>query len=156
MKAIVDRLKSVLQASAALSAVKRVELVSPKLLPDISLTLVPFIGIAPVNTSEGWRAQRKEAIHRVDLYLVNRLEIQESAITGDSVKQGLLEFTANVSNVIRGHRLPATTGGTDYYLSKPIEIKNIEYVTAGYGDNVFLLVATMTIECTTLFNITLP
>ena len=80
----------------------------------------------------------------------------ENSIIGDSVKKGLLEITEDVENAIRGNRLPTTLGGTDYYLSKPIEIKNVDYTVAGYGGDSYLFVASFVLECVKLFNITLP
>lgn len=154
MKTIVKRLKTVLQNDATLSAyVKRIEFVSPKLLPDIAQTLVPYIGIAPVNTSESWVAQRKQAIHIVDVYAVIYLQQQENSIIGDSVKKGILEIVTDIESAVRGHRLPENSVN---YLSKPVEITAVDYVVSGYGDNAYLLVASIQLQCVRLFDITLP
>ena len=153
MKTVVKQLKTTMQNNATLSYIKKFEIVSPKLLPDLSMSLIPYIGIAPVSSSESWIAQRKQVVHTVDLYVVDFLQIQESAIIGDTVKPGLLDIVNDVSNIVRGERLPVS--GINY-LSKPIEITSIDYVVAGYGENVFLLVASMVLQCVRLFNITLP
>lgn len=154
MKTILTRLQTIIQTNSTLSYIKKTEIVSPKLLPDISQTMVPYIGLAPISTSESWIAQRKEAINNVDLYIVNFLQQQENAIIGNTTKKGLLEIVEDVESVIRGHRLPDGSG--NYYLSKPIEITNVDYVVSGYGDNVYLLVASLFLNCTRIFNITLP
>lgn len=153
MKTILKELKSVLQASQTLSYIKKVEIVSPRLLPEIASTQVPYVGIAPMSTSESWVAQRKQAVHSVDLYIVNYLQIPETSIIGDSVKKGLLEVVEDVESVIRGHRLPINNVN---YLSKPIEIVSLDYLTANYGDNSFLLISVIVLQCVRLFEIALP
>ena len=153
MKTTVTRLKTLLQEDATLSSyVKKVEIVSPKLLPDISNTMVPYIGIAPVNSTETWIAQRKQSTMIVELYAVILLQQQENAIIGDSVKKGILEIVEDIDTVVRGKFLSSSNVR---YLSKPIEITGIDYVTAGYGDNFYLLVASITLQCLKLFDITL-
>lgn len=153
MKTTVSRLKTLLNSSATLNYVKRFEICSPKLLPDIPSSMVPYIGIAPIGTTESWVAQRKQAIHTVDLYAVTYLQIQESAIVGDSVKKGILEIVDDITSVVRGSFL---TSESVKYLSKPIEVQSIDYVLTGYGDNTFLLVSSIALQCVRLFEITLP
>lgn len=153
MKTICKQLKTALQADSSLSNIKRFEIVAPKLLPEIASSQVPFLGIAPVSTSETWVAQRKQAVHTVDLYIVDFLQIQENAIIGDTVKPGLLELVSSISDVVRGQRL--TVDG-NFYLAKPIEITGIDYMVTGYGDATYLFVASMSLQCVRVFNITLP
>ena len=153
MKTILSQIKTTLRNSTTLRYVNKIEIVSPKLLPDISSSLLPYIGIAPVSTSESWIAQQKEAVHSVDVYAVIWLQIPESAILGDSVKKGMLEVVDDISSVLRGERLLVNS---NYYLSKPIEITNIDYVVAQYGDNAFLLVADISLRCVRRFALTLP
>ena len=40
-------------------------------------------------------------------------------------------------------------------MDKDIEITNVEYVVSGYGDNVFLLVASLVLQCPVLFTATI-
>lgn len=152
MRTTINRLKSLLSSSATLSYIKKFEIVSPKLLPDISSSLVPYIGIAPVNTTESWVAQRKQAINNVDVYVVTYLQVPEAAIVGDSVKKGLLEAVEDTLSVVRGSFLPSESVN---YLSKPIEVTGVDWISTGYGDNTYLLVANITLQCVRLFNITL-
>jgi len=152
MKITVTRLKTLLQTTASLSYVKKVEIVSPKLLPDISNTMVPYIGIAPVSSSETWIAQKKQSTMSVEIYAVIFLVQQENAIIGDSVKKGILEIVEDIDVAVRGNFL--SSGGVRY-LSKPIEIVGIDYVVSGYGDNFYLLVASINLQCVKLFDITL-
>lgn len=153
MKSILKEIKSVLSSSTVLSYIKKFEIVSPRLLPDISSSQVPYIGIAPVSTSESWVAQRKQAVHRVELYCVNYIQLMENSIIGDTVKPGLLDVVNDVESVIRGHRLPISSTN---YLSKPIEISSVDYSVTQYGDQFYLFVASLSLECIRLFNITLP
>ncbi len=153
MKSTVKQIKSVLSSHSTLSYIKKFEIVSPRLLPDISSTQVPYVGIAPLSTSESWVAQRKQAIHRVEIYIVNYIQLMENSIIGDTVKPGLLDVVNDVESVIRGHRLPID--GTNY-LSKPIEINSVDYSVTTYGDQFYLFVASLSLECIRLFNITLP
>lgn len=115
--------------------------------------MVPYIGVAPVRSSEAYVAQRKEITHLVDIYAVTYLQVQENAIIGDSVKKGILEIVEDIQTAVRGHRLPEA--GVNY-LSKPIDISSTEYSIAGYGDQVYLMVASMTLQCVKLITLTLP
>lgn len=154
MKTTIKRIKSVLQNNATLSAyIKKFEFVAPRLLPEIPSSLVPYIGISGITTAESWIAQRKQAIHNVELYIVTYLQQTENAIIGDSVKKGLLEVTEDVQSAIRAHRLPENSVN---YLSKPIEITGIDYSVASYGDSTYLFVASISLQCVRLFDITLP
>jgi len=153
MKTILNRLKTALSTSATLSYVKKFEIVSPKLLPDVSSSMVPYIGIAPASTTESWVSQRKQAVHSVDIYAVIYLQIQESAIIGDSVKKGIIEIVDDIESVVRGHRLPEASVN---YLAKPIEISSVDYIVSSYGDNIYLLIASINLQCIRLFDITLP
>jgi len=89
----------------------------------------------------------------VDLYVVTYLQVAENAIIGDSVKKGLLEITEDVRTAIEVHRLPENSVN---YLSKPIVMSPTEYQVAGMGDAIYLMVGSMTLQCTTLTNFTLP
>ena len=129
------------------------EIVSPRLLPDIASSQVPYIGVAPVSTTESWVAQRKQAVHKVELYVVTYIQLMENAIIGDTVKPGLLDVVNDIESVIRGERLLINSV---YYLSKPIEILSVEYSVTSYGDQFYLFVASLSLDCTRLFNLTLP
>lgn len=151
MKTSVTRIKTLLQNSATLNTyIKKIEIISPRLLPDLTIAQVPYIGIAPVSSSESWVAQMKQSILRIELYAVNWFQVQEVSIIGDSIKKGILEIVDDVSTVIRGSFLPENSIN---YLSKPIEITNIDYIVAGYGDNAYLLVSSISLQCVKLFSI---
>uniref|UniRef100_A0A6M3LD93 Uncharacterized protein n=1 Tax=viral metagenome TaxID=1070528 RepID=A0A6M3LD93_9ZZZZ len=153
MQVVLSRVKTQLLTDVSLNYIKRIEYVSPRLLPEIPLTMVPYIGIAPMTTSESWVAQRKQQIHTFELYCVEYIRISEDAIFGSSAsgKKGILEIVEDVSTSIRAKFL--TDSGV-HYLSKPTGITNIDYVVAGYGDNVYLIVATIVIQCAELLNVT--
>lgn len=156
MKTILERIKYIFENDSNLqSYIRKVEVVSPRLLPEIPVTKVPYIGIAPVRTNETWYAQKKQASHVVELYVVTYIINSEIAILGDTNKQGLLEVVTDVETAIRGHRLDEN-GDDNFYLAKPIEISGIEYITTPYGDDAYLFVSSLTLQCVRLFDITLP
>ena len=153
MKTILKRIKSTLDCTT-LSYIKKFEFCAPRLLPDVPTTLIPYIGIAPISSTESWVAQKKQSIDTVELYCVTYLQKVESSIIGDSVKKGLLEVVEDVKSVIRGHRLPNESSIN--YLSKPIEITGTDYSVAGYGGDSYLFVSSIVLQCVRLFSITLP
>ena len=152
MKTILERLKALGESDSTLiDYVQRQEICAPRTLPDLALAQVPFIGYAPINSPEQWVAQRKEATHTVEAYLVLLHTVQETAILGSDQKVGLLDFVANFESAVRGSFLPDPDDSTDYYLSKPLDITGVDYTTAPYGDNYFLLISTITLSCIRLF-----
>jgi len=152
MKTVLERLKVLGEESSVLQDyVVKQEIVAPRTLPSLALAQVPFIGYAPIASPEQWVAQRKEATHTVEAYLVLLHTVQESAILGSDQKVGLLDFVANFEDVVRGSFLPPQDDATDYYLSKPLDITGVDYETAPYGDNFFLLIATVSLRCVRLF-----
>lgn len=155
MKTLLSRIKSTLLADATLGAYlsqESVKVTSPDLLPDISNALLPFIGVAPLSTSEGWVATGKQdVIHTVKLFVITNLEIIETAIMGDSTKKSILEVVNDVKDVLRAK---VFTVDSVNYLSKPTTMSGITYNTAQYGDNVYLFVATMTLTCVRQIDVT--
>ena len=151
MKTLLQRLQSTLQTNATLSAyVKKVEVVAPRTLPAINVADTPYIGIAPVNSPERWFANQKEVSHIIEVYAVIYLQIEETAILGSAQDKGILDLVTDIDSAVRNNSFAS---GNVNYLSKPCEITGTEYVTAGYGDNIYLLVATINLECIRLFTI---
>lgn len=155
MKILCNRIKSTLQADATILTYVQptsIQIVSPDLLPDISDTILPYIGVAPVSTSEKWYATGKIALyHVVRVYIVQQLEIFEAAIVGDSVKPGLFELLDYVKNALRTKYF--AVDGTNY-LSKPSLISGVRYGTSGYGDSMYCFVATVDLDCQRLADVT--
>jgi hypothetical protein len=155
MKTLVKRIKATLQADATISSyvqAEAIQIVSADVLPSVSVTLVPFIGVAPVSTSEMWHSSgHKDRIHNVRIFIVQNMEVQETAIVGDSVKKGVLEIVDDVSNAVRAKFF--ALGGTNY-LSKPAEIVGVTFTTAQYGDGVFLFVAQVNLLCVQQIEVT--
>ncbi|GAF99546.1 unnamed protein product [marine sediment metagenome] len=152
MRTLIGRMKTVLQSDGTLSGyVKKVEITAPRTLPEIKTTTVPWIGIAPVNSPESWYSNgKKQVFHTVELYLVHWYKLQEVSIYGDGNKAGILELIEDTISAVRGNYFAS---GAVNYLDKPTDITNIEYTTAGYGDNVFLIVATITLSCQRIFSV---
>ena len=155
MKTLVKRIKSALQADTNISTyvqAEAIQICSSDVLPSVSVSLVPFIGVAPVSTSEMWHSSgHKDRIHNVRIFIVQNMEVQETAIVGDSVKKGVLEIVDDVSNAMRAKFF--ASGGTNY-LSKPSEITGVTYTTAAYGDNIFLFVAQVNLLCVQQIEVT--
>ncbi len=154
MKTILTRLKTLINNNnndgGTLSYVKSVEVVHP----ELDLTLTPFPALPRVtfvgeNTREEWVAQRKELTNTVTAYLMLRYMQRETSILGDSSRaggqgKGILDFVNDFLTVVRGHRLEQ---GDDIYLSKPLDIINIEYIRESLDGNAHLLIAAITMEC---------
>jgi len=151
MRILIGRIKSVLQDDTTLKTyIKKVEITAPRTLPEIKTTTVPWIGIAPINSPETWKANKqKEVFHTVELYIVHWYQLQETAVYGAGNKEGILEIVEDVKDAVRGSFF--ASAGVNY-LSRPTDITNIEYTTAGYGDNIFLIVATITLSCPRIFS----
>jgi len=137
-------------AGATLSYVKHTEVVHPELgLTMISMATLPAVLIVPIGTSEAWIAsQKKEAINTVNAYLVLSYNQRESSIMGDSSRpdghgKGIMDFANDFLSVVRGHFLG--TGDVDY-LSKPLDIVNIDYFADTLGENAHVLVAQFLLE----------
>lgn len=159
MKTILARLKTLIQDSkiegATLSYVKSVEVVHPEIgLTVHSLATFPRIVFTPGSTSEEWVAsQEKQATHLLTGYLMLQYFQRESSIMGDPVRpsgqgKGILDFTIDFLDVVRGHRL-AVDGVR--YLDKPLDILAVEYIREDLGENAYLLVAAVQMQCTRLF-----
>ena len=148
MKTLIKRIQTALQTDATISqyvASNSIQVVSPDLLPDISQTALPYIGIAPISTSEAWFSTGIQNVtHIVNIYVCQILEIVETAILGDTVKPGLLELLTYVENATRAKQF--ASAGVNY-LSKPSQIAGVRYSTSPYGDNVFVFVGTITLQC---------
>ena len=148
MKTLVTRIKTTLQGDATLSTYVQsssVQVVSPDLLPDISDTILPFVGIAPVATGEAWRSTGiMDVTHTVRIYIVQQLEVYETAFLGDTTKPSIFELLDYVKDAVRAKFF--ASGGQNY-LSKPSIISNVRYTTSPYGDNIYLLVGAVDLVC---------
>lgn len=157
MKTLLQRIKSALQSDATVSTCvsgSSIQIISPDLIPEVAITTVPFIGIAPITTSEAWVSTgMQDSTHMVNIYVCQSLEIQEEAIIGDSSsgKKGLLELISYISSVVRAKFFAS---GNVNYLSKPSMITGIRYSTSPYGDDVYVFVGTITLQCVVQSNVT--
>lgn len=145
MKSLLERIKQDIKNDAVLASyLKAVQIVGPDVLPDVSTSLVPFVGIAPISTSESWFAMEQQHVHTVRLYMIQSLMIKETAIIGTDVDRGLLQMMADVETVVRA-KFFARDGLN--YLSKPSEITNVDYSLGGYGDQIYTIVGIVTLQC---------
>ena len=116
-----------------------IQKVAPKSLPPLRNDQFPFIGIAPVSSPETWiTTAKREVVHTVELYCARNYEIQEDAI------DKLTEFIEDVVSVVRNERF-------GNYLSAPTQPSVTGYITTPYGDNIYLIVATLSLECRRIF-----
>lgn len=116
-----------------------IQKVAPRSLPPLRNDQFPFIGIAPVSSPETWISSGKRKVtHTVELYCVRQYSIQEDAITK------LTEFVTDILDVVRNDKF------TDY-LSAPCQPSVTGYITTPYGDNIYLIVATISLECRRIF-----
>lgn len=148
METLLGDIKTALTDDATLAAyVRKLEITAPRVLPELKSTQVPWVGIAPVNSPESWYANKKKrAIHTVEVYCVIWLQLRETAIIGSSTLKGITDLVNDVSSVLRGNKFSG-------YLTKPTDIVSVDYATAGYGDQLFLLLATVTLACEKLFDV---
>lgn len=149
MKTLVQRIKSTLQADATVIAnvpSTSILVVSPDVLPDISQTSLPFIGIAPVATSEAWFSTGfLNETHLVRLFVVQSLEVYETSMIGDTVKPSIFELLTMVKNAVRAKYFKDSNQND--YLSKPSVISGVRYTTSPYGDNMFVFVGAIDLQC---------
>ena len=151
MKTLLSRMKAALRADTLLMAYtssEAIQVVAPDTLPSVATSLIPFIGIAPMGTSESWLAQQKRAVHSVNLYVVQYMEYPEEAIMGDSVKRGLLEILEDVERIVRGNQF--SSEGVNY-LAKPTDIVGVSYARGEMGDGIYAIVAVIALTCERLF-----
>lgn len=121
-----------------------IQKVAPKALPPLRNDQLPFVGIAPLTSPEIWiTSGKREVTHTVELYCVRQYTIQE-----DSVER-FLEFVTDVLSVVRNERFSS-------YIDAPATPNVIDYSTAPYGDNIYIIVATIQLECRRTFLSTLP
>jgi hypothetical protein len=164
MKTILTRMKTVVQdnmaAGQTLAYVKLAEAIHPEIaVIDINQSMCPGIFFAPGPTAETWVAsQRKEAVHRVDAYLVMYYTQRELNIIGDATRgqngKGLLDFENDFLTVFRGHRLSLNG---ELYLDKPMDVEEIDRYPSQIDENVFLITSKIRLLCTRLFTqATLP
>lgn len=151
MKELLSRIKSTLQNDTDLKAyIKKVEIVAPRAIPDLTTSILPHIGIAPINSPEIWNAQKKEQFLGVEIYLTHWFQAAEKVIMGDTVKKGLLEMEIDLKDALRNNYF--TSGGVPY-LSHPTAITGADYNTLPYGDSYFLLVLTLSLTCRRLLDV---
>lgn len=144
MDTLLTNIKTVLttsRASGTLSYMpeQSIQKTAPKSLPPLRNDQFPFIGIAPVSAPESWYTSgKRQAIYTVELYCAYHYEITEDAV------QKLTEFVTDVLGVVRNNYFSD-------YLSAPCEPSVPNYITTPYGDNIYLIVATISLECRRLF-----
>ena len=144
METLISSIKTDLSASTIL---KKVEIVTPRTLPDLRTSILPWAGIAPISTNEAWKTNgRKVALHTVEIYCAQWIQKFETAVIGDGALKGILDVVVDVADRVRGDTF-------SNYLSKPTDISGIDYSTAGYGDNYYLIVATVTLQCERIFSV---
>lgn len=149
MKTLLSRMKTALEDNSTLKAyVNKVQVVSPKALPALSQDTIPFIGLAPMDSPEVWVAQKKEVTHTVEVYLILWHLIEEDAILGSDNRKGILDFVTDFESAVRGSFF-ASSGAN--YLSKPTDITSVSYTTEPYGDNYYLIIASISLSCVRLF-----
>lgn len=155
MKTLLTRMKTATQDDATLKAyVKKVEIVSPNTLPLLSLNDIPYIGLAPMNSPEEWVAQKKEAVHTVEVYLALQYMINEYSIIGNAPDKGILDLVADFESVVRGNFFPSDPNNTDTrHLARPTDITSVDYSTTPWGDNFHLIIATVTLSCARRFSV---
>ena len=148
METLLNYVKTTIIADATLSGyVKKTEITAPRTLPEVKTSQVPWIGIAPVNSPEQWATnKKKKASHTVEIYAVTWLQLRETAIVGSGTLKGITDIARDISSAIRGEKFSG-------YLSAPTDIQSVDYATAGYGDQLYLLVATITLNCQRLFDV---
>lgn len=159
MKTVLSRLKTLIQNSSistgTLNYVQSVEIVHPT-LPETfhSKAKFPKIIFTPESTIENWiSTQEKESINIVNAYILYTYIAREASIMGDTNRpgvqgKGIIDILEDFLSVVRGHRL--SVAGTAY-LSKPIDILNVQYMEEQTDDDSFFLVASIRLECRFLF-----
>jgi hypothetical protein len=116
-----------------------IQKVAPRSLPPLRNDQFPFIGIAPVSSPETWASSHKrEVTHTVELYCARQYTIQEEAV------DKLAIFVGDILSVVRNEKFSE-------YLSAPCQPTVSSYITTPYGDNIYLIVATISLECRKLF-----
>ena len=144
MNTLLANIKSVLSSSRASGDLtympeQSIEIVAPNAIPPLRNDQMPYIGIAPVSSPESWKTSgKREVVHTVELYLIRQYTIREDAV----IK--LTEFVTDVLGVVRNEKFSS-------YLSAPCEPSVPGYVTIPYGDNIYLIVVTISLECRRIF-----
>lgn len=148
METILSRAKAVIQNDSTLSVyIKGVAICSPATIPDLTNSLVPWIGLAPLSSPEAWRSNKKKTVtHVIEVYVVNFLRVEESSLIGVGGLKGLLDIVNDVSSALRGNTF------TDY-LSRPADIIGVVYNTSPYGEGIYLIVATISLQCERIFDV---
>ncbi len=150
MKILTDRIKALLVNNRDTGGVlnyvppKGIQKVETGVIPTTSKAKFPFIGIAPVSSPERWVSSgKREVTHTVEIYCV-----RDFRIVGQAVDKSM-EFVEDVVSILRNERF-------SNYLDAPAQPSVQPYITTPYGDNIFLIVATIQLECRRLFLSTLP
>lgn len=159
MKTILQRCQTLVAdnsgPNAALSYVKNTEIVHPDLgMTNITGASIPKIIFTPMLSVERWVASgKKEAMNTVAAYIILAYSERQSSIMGDSTRpagqgKGIIDFVNDFMTVFRGQRF--SVGGTPY-LSKPLDIRSIEYFKPNLSDQPDLILAEIIMECPRLF-----
>ena len=151
MKTILTRMQALLKNDPSVAQyAKGVQVTAPSTIPQLTSSLTPWVGIAPVNSVERDFAMRRETTYTIEVYVVNFVQKSESAMMGVGGLQGLLDMIGYVGNALRDQYF-RDSDGIDY-LSKPVQLTRTAYETASYGDNYYLLVATIGLDMVRLWN----
>lgn len=143
MKTLLDNIKTALNdargSTLSYMPAQSIQKVAPGSLPPLRRDQLPFVGIAPLSSPETWiTSGKREVVHTVELYCVRMYNIQEDGVVE------ALEHVENVVGVVRNNLF-------SNYLSAPAQPSVTGYVTEPYGDNIYIVIATVQLECRRLF-----
>lgn len=155
MKTILQRCKTLVKDNPDILNVKSTEIVHPDLaMTNITGASLPKIVFTPINTTERWVASgKKESINTIAVYVILEYHMREASIMGDPNRaagqgKGIIDYTLDLVGLIRGQRF--SINGV-LYLSKPTDIKSIDYFKTNLSEQPEMMVAEVIIECSRLF-----
>lgn len=143
MITLLNNIKSTLETAKATTLLympsQSIQKVAPGTIPPLRKDQFPFCGIAPVSSPERWISSgKREVTHTVELYCARIYNIQEDAL------DKAIEHVENILSVVRNNKFSD-------YLSAPTQPSVTGYVTEPYGDNIYIVIATVQLECRRLF-----
>ena len=147
METLLGNIKAVVQNDVNLRTyIKNVEIIFPRTIPDTAIQLCPSVCIAPINSPEEWYSNKKKLVtHTVEIYAIVYIQKLETAMIGDGSMKGLTDILSDLESALRGNTFSD-------YLSKPTDITNVSYGTTGEGDNLYIGVGVITLQCERLFS----
>ena len=143
MNTLITKIKTYLEGKRTDGTInipeQAIQKVAPNSIPPLRNDQMPFIGIAPISSNESWiTTGKRNVVHMVDLYCAIKYTVQEDEVTK------MLELVEDIEDVIRNQKF-------DDYLSAPAQLSVPNYVTTPYGDNIYLIIATISVECRRVF-----